>query len=265
MRREQVTTDRGDIAYLRIGAGPPLVCLHGFMGAADDFVDVAEAFGDRREIIAPDLRGHGHTALDPRPYEFTELADDLTAFLDALDLDGVDIVGHSLGGRVALRALLDRPQLAASLLLVGTSARRPDSWTMTVFELGTQMGEQNGMGQLAEFMATLVGSEREADRTRRTVAMMDASVFTAVGIAFVDTPDMTPELAVLDLPVTVLVGDLDMAYLLPAQEIADAIPGAVYAELAGRGHCPHIEDPDGFSAHVRRFLDRIEAMPAHIG
>ncbi|WP_211214587.1 alpha/beta fold hydrolase [Actinomycetospora chiangmaiensis] len=98
------------LAYLELGAGRPLVFVHGFTGSAAQLVDegpapALAAAGFR--VILPDLRAHGDSAAprDPSAWPPDVLADDGLALVEALGLDDYDLAGYSLGGRVVLRML----------------------------------------------------------------------------------------------------------------------------------------------------------------
>jgi pimeloyl-ACP methyl ester carboxylesterase len=80
--------------------GIPVVLLHALGRDADDWRSVAAAFGDQWRVIALDQRGHGKSAR-PGTYSFELMRDDVAAFLDALKLDDVVLIGHSMGGAVA--------------------------------------------------------------------------------------------------------------------------------------------------------------------
>lgn len=108
------------------GDRPPVVLVHGTGADATTWDDVGTDLAHRRTTYAVDLRGHGRSGRTER-YSIAAMAADLVALLDVLDVGPVDVVGHSLGGLVALRAAVARPGLVRRLVLedVGMLHPRP--------------------------------------------------------------------------------------------------------------------------------------------
>src|SRR5437879_4427783 len=90
--------------YETHGEGRPLIMLHGGLGSGEMFGPVIPALvAGGRQVIAPDLQGHGRTADIDRPLKATFIADDIAALIRQLGLQAVDLVGYSLGGGVAFQ------------------------------------------------------------------------------------------------------------------------------------------------------------------
>ncbi|OGP84745.1 MAG: hypothetical protein A2Y95_03760 [Deltaproteobacteria bacterium RBG_13_65_10] len=107
------------IHYLQAGDGPDLVMLHGL--AADLsfwFLRIVPRLKDRWRVTALDLRGHGYSDAPPSGYRTADLAEDLLALIDHLDIARPHVVGHSFGGAVALHHAVNRPDRLESLALV---------------------------------------------------------------------------------------------------------------------------------------------------
>jgi 3-oxoadipate enol-lactonase len=103
---------------------PPLVLLHALAEGAADWDGVAPAFARHWRVYAPDLRGHGHSGW-PGDYSVELMRADVLGFLDALDLNRVDLVGHSMGGLVAYLVAAERPERVARLVLEDAAALLP--------------------------------------------------------------------------------------------------------------------------------------------
>lgn len=108
---------------------PPLVLLHALGEDASDWSAVAPVLARRRRVYALDLRGHGRSEW-PGAYSLHLMRDDVLGFLDALALDRVDLVGHSLGGIVAYLLAEDHPQRVHRLVLEDVPAPRPRERTV---------------------------------------------------------------------------------------------------------------------------------------
>jgi pimeloyl-ACP methyl ester carboxylesterase len=108
--------------YEREGNGnPPLVFVHGFACAHDDWQAQVDFFRQRQCVVACDLRGHGASRGDPAQCDIETYGADVSALLHALDLPAAILIGHSLGCRVVLQAYVDAPQRVAGLVLVDGS------------------------------------------------------------------------------------------------------------------------------------------------
>ena len=114
-----------DLAWSEHGTGgTTLVLCHGFTGSSYDFALEVDALATRRRVVTLDQRGHGHSTKTGTlaGYTIQQLASDLAGFLDAVGGGPVDLLGHSMGGRVAVTLVLERPELVRSLILMDTSA-----------------------------------------------------------------------------------------------------------------------------------------------
>ena len=127
---ERVTVDVGgttlSVAVRRAAdaAAPPVVLVHGTGADAGAWDEVAPRLAERRTVHAVDLRGHGTSAW-PGTYSVALMAEDLVGLLDHLPEPAVDLVGHSLGGLVALRAAVARPDRVRRLVLEDVGMPHP--------------------------------------------------------------------------------------------------------------------------------------------
>ena len=96
------------------GYGHPFVLLHGLASTAHIWNLTAPLLAQRFRLFALDQRGHGQSAKPEDGYDFSSTAGDLSAFIEALDLERPVIVGHSWGGNVAIQFAVDYPQAAAA-------------------------------------------------------------------------------------------------------------------------------------------------------
>src|SRR6478735_8260574 len=118
-----------ELVYEDVGEGTrPFVLVHGLTGFRDDFRERMAALAELGRTIIYDHRGHGDSTNtgDPTSYSFAQLVDDLAGLLDALGVPTCDLLGHSMGGMIALRFVLAHPERVASLVLMDTAARAPD-------------------------------------------------------------------------------------------------------------------------------------------
>jgi len=113
----------------QISGKNPLVLLHGLFGSGDNWGTVAKHFSQHYQVISVDLRNHGRSPhSDSQTY--TEMADDLLELCGALSLDRIHLVGHSLGGKVAMQFATQYPDKLEKLIVVDMAIRTyPDAYT----------------------------------------------------------------------------------------------------------------------------------------
>jgi len=266
-----------ELAYEERGRGArPLLLVHGFTGFRHDFATQLDALSAHGRVLAPDLPGHGESGRseDPAHYTLAGLAEDLLGFLDAVGVERCDLLGHSMGGMLALRVALAQPERVASLLLMSTSAGRLHWVDRAQLALASRVAREAGMATLATLLRARAkddasrgvadrrvedewGAERFwAWRTER-VAAMDPAAYEALGRALVEQQDLTPRLAAIRAPTTVLVGEHDLEFLGPSAALAQGIAGADHVVLADAGHQPQHEAPEAWRAAVLEHLMRV--------
>jgi pimeloyl-ACP methyl ester carboxylesterase len=257
-----------------LSVGRPLVLVHGFTGNRLDFKDHFDALCGLGRTIAYDHRGHGDSSNVGRAdaYSFANLVDDLHRLLRVLDLDRIDLLGHSMGGMIALRYALSYPEDVASLVLMDTSARAPDGFDRSIFEAGGLLAQTAGMESLAEIARSMamedprrpaasvayerrIGSEEYWARHRRRLTAMDPFAFGTLGAELCDQEPLTDQLAAIECPTTILVGDQDVPFLQPSSEMAAAIPASRKVVIPDAAHSPQLENPEAWWTAMCEHLD----------
>lgn len=266
-----------ELAVAEAGVGGrPLLLVHGFAGAKEDFTDWLEPLADQGwHAVALDQRGHGESAKpdDERAYSFDAFADDLLAALDVLGSERAVVLGHSMGGMVVQTALLRAPERFDGVVLMDTSHRalRADP---ALIELAVSVARSEGMaavlaGQEAVAgdnpLTNEIGERLKATRPgykefcdRKLLAACPA-MYAAMIQAITDPGggDRLPELHSVQVPVLVLVGEADSPFRKPSARLAEAIPGAELAVIPDAGHSPQFENPDLWWQALSKFLARL--------
>jgi pimeloyl-ACP methyl ester carboxylesterase len=192
-----------DVGYDVVGAGPPLVMLHGATSLGkEDFAAQLPGMSKGFLIHLPDARGHGRTRWDAGDgFEYRWLVDDLTAFVDALGLDSFHLLGFSMGAMTALQFAARLPERLRTLVVVGiTTHREPRA------SVGQRlMDSARIVAREPEFAATLA---RRHDLGQGEGAWQ--RLLPAIAADIATQPLLTPaELHGIDCPTMVVCGDRD--------------------------------------------------------
>ncbi len=268
--------DVGDVRLTisEAGAGGrPLLLLHGFTGARNDFARWIEPLAERGwHVVVPDHRGHGDSDKpeDEAAYAFEVFAADALALVDQLGWDRFVLLGHSMGGMVAQVLTLTAPERVAALVLMDTS-HKPLRLDPSLVELGVTTAREHGVHVIADLQAEIddpLTSDAyrqlcEADpdyaaRGDRNLRASSPAMYAAMLLAITgDTADRLELLADVGCPTLVLVGDQDAPFRRPSERMAATIPDARLVVLPEAGHSPQFESPDAWWAAMTDFLDEV--------
>lgn len=259
------------IAYERWGpeAGVPLVLMHGFTGHRDDFVRVAEDLSRGRPVLVPDLRGHGDSgrAGGPDAYSFAACIQDLIGFLDALSISECDLLGHSMGGMVALRFALQSPARLRSLILMSTSPSKLPEATNQALIKGQAFLDQFDLVHMQRAMEAVGRADpdpvisRWADlywpHQQRRYAAMDPDAYRGFARAMLEQDPVIARLGEIRMPTSVVVGSADLEFLAGTEALVNGIEGARENILEQAGHHPHEEEREQFMLALERHFEAL--------
>jgi esterase len=112
-----------DLFYREFGSGSPVIMIHGLLGMSDNFIPAAKKIAENNKVILPDLRNHGNS---PHSEEFNleVLTGDIIALYHKLHFNSAVIIGHSLGGRIAISAALQYPELFSRIIVEDIAPRK---------------------------------------------------------------------------------------------------------------------------------------------
>ena len=118
--------------YKNLGQGQPLILLHGLFGSADNWGYIAKHFSQTHQVISVDLRNHGRSPHSDS-HDYTDMADDLIELCDSLNLESMHLLGHSLGGKVAMQFATQYAERVDQLIVVDMAMRTyPDAQTYLI-------------------------------------------------------------------------------------------------------------------------------------
>lgn len=255
------------------GAGAPLLLIAGLGYASWCWQELRGALQGEVGAIAFDNRGAGRSDKPDGPYSIAMLAADAAALLDALGLRDAHVLGHSMGGYIALTLALAQPQKVRSLLLVGTSAGGPgtapvpqetlETWKLAGTMSPAEYARRSMPKSFAPGWSEAHPVEFERILARRLEFPTPAASWRAQFDACVAYVERGVDAARIRQPATVLHGQEDR--VVPHENgarLAQRLPQARFESLAGIGHLPMLENPPAFAARVRAHLARVEKGPA---
>ena len=255
--------------------GRPLLLVHGFTGAKEDFTDYLDPLAELGwHVIAPDQRGHGesHSPDDEGAYSFDIYAADLLALLDAMGWATAVALGHSMGGMVLQTAAVAAPERFEAIVLMDTSHRalRADDALVDLAIgiaraecMAAVMAAQDALDDGESPLGTEAGRRLEEERPgykefgQRKMLASSPAMYAAMMQRITDSTsdlDRLDDLRSLTVPALVMVGDGDRPFLKPSQRMAEAIPGATLAVIPDAGHSPQFESPEHWWKALTTFL-----------
>jgi len=244
--------------YEDIGTGPVMVLLHGLGGSSADWESQLPEFSRDHRVIAPDFRGYGNSERRG-PYTVERFAADVFALLDELQIGNFILVGHSMGGAVAMVMALMKPSRIRKLVLTNTLPNfRPDDLTQRVM-LWSRLVLMAvlGPGHLSRIVAAkpYPGPEltalrdRAGERHGRTSRRVYLS--TLWRLSRWSAEQRLPELRV---PTLVMAAENDYFDSARLRRFVDGLPGADSEVFPGTHHGLPLEAPQLFNARLRQFL-----------
>jgi 3-oxoadipate enol-lactonase len=240
-------------------SGRPLVLFHSLLADASSFDRISGALAESHRVIQLQLPGFGDSDVVDGPLE--AVADRVAAAITALDLDQKPILlGNGYGGFVALLTALRHPELADRLVLAdcGAAFSEPGRAAFRGMSAGVTKGGLTAIADVAmrrlfapEFQAA--NPELTAVRRERFLAVNPPTFHAAC--AALAALDLRPQLATLQLPVLVLVGEMDEATPPPmSHELAAGLPNARLVVLPGCAHVPQLQAPEIFLGAIAEFI-----------
>lgn len=254
------------------GEGPPVVLLHGFTGSTETWERFRPALERNYRVIAVDHLGHGLSSspADPQRYRLVHFGTDLTTVVDSLGISSIVILGYSMGGRAALRFVMDHAARVSGLVLESTSAGIPDpdarrERRRSDSALADEI-ERDGIASfvkrweslsLWDTQAVLSVQTRERLRNQRLANSARGLANSLRGAGAAEDSLLIEAATSIRVPALVIAGGLDEKYSDLARELGRAIPGARAEIVANAGHTVHLERPEAFLAALTDFLAQI--------
>jgi pimeloyl-ACP methyl ester carboxylesterase len=247
------------MGWLEAGEGWPVILLHGFPLRAEMWRPQLEAVPAGWRVIAPDLRGFGAGPTLDRGMSVDEYARDVTALMDALEIDRAVIGGISMGGYITFAVFRQAPARLTGMVLADT---RPQADTPAGREARLQMRtlvSHGGAAAVADQMLPKLLSADAApemvDAIRGIIVPSDPRAIDAALVALMERPDSTPDLARINVPTLIVAGEHDtLTPVADSEAMQRAIARSRLVVIPDAGHLSNVEQPDAFSRALADFL-----------
>jgi len=282
MTPSEITLHGQRFSYRIEGKGPLLVLLHGIAGSSATWNGVIPRLSQRHTVLAPDLLGHGESAKPVGDYSLGAYANAIRDLLEALGLSRATVVGHSLGGGVAMQFAYQFMERCERLVLVssGGLGREVHPLLRAAALPGAEVvlpwlsrAGRKGIGKLVHVLGR-VGLRASADleETWRSFASLEepearrAFLHTVRGIIDVGGQRVSANdrlYLAAELPTLIVWGEKDP--LIPVRHAREAhgrIAGSRLEIFPGAGHFPYHDDPERFAALLLDFVRATRPMPA---
>jgi 2-succinyl-6-hydroxy-2,4-cyclohexadiene-1-carboxylate synthase len=251
------------------GKGEPLLLLHGFSGAASTWDAIAVDLAGDFQLVAIDLLGHGGSDAPPdKPsYRMDAVAADIISLLGQLSLAPPNLLGYSMGGRLALFLALRYPTLIRSLILESASPGVSDPQARAQRRqhdnVLAEKIEARGIAWFVDYWEKLplwASQSDERIRQQRSQRLANNPLGLANSLRAMGTgaqPNLWGALPRLELPSCLIVGERDAKFRRINQAMRAALPNARLSVIPAAGHNTHLENPAAFCRVLRSFINRL--------
>ena len=264
-----------NVVYRVAGSGPPVVLVHGMVNSSRHWRAVADRLAERHTVIAPDLIGHGDSATPRGDYSLGAHATVIRDLLSALGVRRASLVGHSLGGGVAMIFFWQFPERVERLALVSSgglgrevspllrTAAMPGVGALLSLAAHPRLtGALHAAGGRLKARGSNLGVQLEsvarALRPLETPGAREAFVQTLRAVIDVrgQRVSAADRLYLLErMPLLVCWGERDRTIPIAHGRAAHAaLPGSRFVTLPRAAHFPHLEDPAGLAAALEEFI-----------
>jgi pimeloyl-ACP methyl ester carboxylesterase len=279
MHAQKITLHGHDVTFRMAGDGPVLVLLHGITSTSETWREVMPALAERHTVLAPDLLGHGESAKPRGDYSLGAYASGVRDLMAALDLDRGTIVGHSLGGGVAMQFAYQFPERLDRLVLVSSgglgrsvhlmlrAAALPGADLVLPLIAGDWLPRLTGAVEGAlkriglrtrtDIVEAAQGYGSLADAEARAAFLHTVRAAIDPGGQRVSARDRL--YLAEDVPTLIIWGERDgIIPIAHGRRAHEEIPDSRFVEVPGAGHWPQLDDPALFVRELERFVDETE-------
>ncbi|UKY54484.1 alpha/beta fold hydrolase [Streptomyces inhibens] len=262
-------TEDGHLAYRDVGAGPPLVLLHGGFLDHGMWDDQVPFLAPDYRVIAPDARGHGASSNASSPFRHT---DDVAALLRHLGVGPAVLVGLSMGASIAVDTALEHPDLIRALVVSGAGTSEPEFQDPWVKDIQAEWARTTAAGDAEGFVNAhllfAAGPHRTLDDVdpnvvRRLWEMAGRTIAKHTGtepMQLVPVTETWTRAAKITIPVLAINGGIDSDdHIGMAERLVHTVTNGRAATVEVTAHYPNMERPEAFNTILGEFLQTVFA------
>jgi pimeloyl-ACP methyl ester carboxylesterase len=272
---QKVVLHGHELSYADSGDGPVVLFIHGILGSQQQWSHLVDQMDDDHRVVLPDLFGHGESAKPMGDYSLSSHAATMRDLLDHLGVDRVTLVGHSLGGGIAMQFFYLFPERVERLVLVSSgglgrevnvalrSATLPGAaQVLSVVASAPVLSRVEALGRVAskvgwrpsaDLAAVWKGFSSLGDRESRQAFLATTRAVIDIGGQSISAHDHLG--GSLPIPTLIVWGSKD--HMIPASHalsVEQSLPDCRVEIFEGAGHFPHLDDPDRFARVLRDFI-----------
>jgi pimeloyl-ACP methyl ester carboxylesterase len=245
------------LAFEEAGSGgQPLVLVHGWACDRSYLRPQLEHLCRKRRVVAVDLRGHGASDAPLQQYRMAAFADDLVWLCSQLEIVQPIIVGHSMGGVVALEAVARHPSFAAGVVALDSPMLLPPSRLARLRAVGEGFGSSDFASAVRRFVEGMFLPTDDPNLRSRIVEAMSSGPEHVLRSSWTEMFDCSSSSAATATPIPVPVLALASAggHIADMNRLAELCPLLVTGQTVGAGHFHQLVVPDQVNAMIDRFM-----------
>lgn len=243
------------------GAGDPVIILHGLFGFSDNWQTIAKGLAEYHLVVTPDLRNHGrspHTDSNSYP----EMAEDLREFMEAHWMFSANVIGHSMGGKVAMQLALQYPDMVERLVVVDIDPGQAEDNHSGIFRalLGIDLSKMTDRKAIETYLSEHIDDLGTLQFLLKNITRTDAGAFEwkmNLPVLWKHYPDILApvEGTPFEKPSLFIRGSRS-GYIKPEESalIKSLFPAAEIVTIEDAGHWVHADKPKELLAVLKAFL-----------
>jgi pimeloyl-ACP methyl ester carboxylesterase len=254
---QYVTANGVNMYYEESGSGEPLIFLHGGMATGKTVEHLVPAFSQRFRVIRPDMRGHGKTVNPGGEFSYRLMADDIAAFIHAMNLGQASVCGWSDGGQIALELGMHYSDTVKCMVVGAAWYQFSSQYQRALKAMGWESpGTVNiervrqALGPIAEMWHTLHATIEDQNRWEKLATQISTMWWTPLGYT-------SDDFEKIKTPTLILLGDRDQ--IIPVEEATAMhrmIPDSELAIVPNSNHSLPLSRAELFTSIVLDFLAR---------
>jgi esterase len=250
-----------ELYYREFGAGSPVVILHGLFGFSDNWQTIAKSLAEEHLVITPDLRNHGKSP-HTDTHSYPEMAADLEAFLESHWIHTSTIIGHSMGGKVAMQLALTHPDMVERLVVVDIDPGEAEDNHSSIFHalMGMDLSKMTSRTEAEAYLSGRIPDIGTRQFLLKNITRNENGQFSwkmNLPTLWKHFPDILAPVSgePFDKP-TLFIRGSRSNYIKPTETalIKSLFPQAEIVTIEGAGHWVHADQPNELLRILKAFL-----------